>query len=157
MNLRFVVFGSGKLLLRQDLLFFPFMAESTVQTRDFEVRGRSSKITVHNKTSLDNNWIGLNLTLVNKVTGAAWPTTRELAFYYGNDGGEGWSEGSREDEVVFLDGQARVTRFQIAGAVVLDPVAQRQVLRPRWRPDRIGLSESDHAPVSSESDSDGDD
>ena len=102
-QLLFVVFGSGKLLLRQDLLFFPFMAESTVQTRDFEVRGRSSKITVHNKTSLDNNWIGLDLLLVNKTTGTAWPASRELAYYWGNDGGESWSEGNRQDEVVFLD------------------------------------------------------
>ena len=36
------------------------------------------------------------------IPGAAWPVTRELAFYQGYDDGH-WTEGSREDEVVFLD------------------------------------------------------
>jgi hypothetical protein len=58
---------------------------------------------VRNTTTLDNNWIGLDMMLVNKATGAAWPAARELAYYYGRDGGESWSEGSRDDEVVFLD------------------------------------------------------
>ena len=35
------------------------------------------------------------------------------------------------DQAVLIDRQARVAAFQIAGAVVLDAVAQRQVLRPR--------------------------
>ena len=47
--------------------------------------------------------IGLDLMLVNKASGQAWPATRELAYYHGSDGGESWSEGSRNDEVVFLD------------------------------------------------------
>jgi hypothetical protein len=40
--------------------------------------------------------------LVNKATGAAWPAARELSFYSGYDDGA-WSEGSRDDEVVFLN------------------------------------------------------
>jgi hypothetical protein len=57
---------------------------------------------VRNTTTLDNNWIGLDMMLVNKASGEAWPASREIAYYYGNDGGESWSEGNREDEVVFL-------------------------------------------------------
>ena len=100
-SLHFV--GGGKLLLRQDFTFSPQMAEDTVVTREFEVRDKPRKITVRNSTSLDNNWIGLDLMLVNKATGQAWPAARELAYYYGRDGGESWSEGNRSDEVVFLD------------------------------------------------------
>lgn len=99
----FVLIGGSKLLLRQELNFAPQMLEESVNTRDFEVRDKPRKITVRNTAGLDNNWIGLDLTLVNKATGEAWPASRELAYYYGNDGGESWSEGSRDDEVVFLD------------------------------------------------------
>ncbi len=95
--------GGGKLLLRQDFTLSPQMAEDTVVTREFEVRDRPRKITVRNSTSLDNNWIGLELMLVNKATGQAWPAARELAYYYGRDGGESWSEGNPGDEVVFLN------------------------------------------------------
>ena len=72
-------------------------------TREFELRDKARKLAVRNSTSLDNNWIALDLMLVNKATGQAWPVTRELAYYYGRDGGESWSEGSRSDEVVFRD------------------------------------------------------
>ncbi len=98
----FAFISGGKLLLRQELNFAPQMLEESVNTRDFEVRDKPRKITVRNTAGLDNNWIGLDLTLVNKVTGEAWPASRELSYYYGNDGGESWSEGSRDDEVVFL-------------------------------------------------------
>ncbi|AXS81019.1 DUF4178 domain-containing protein [Dechloromonas sp. HYN0024] len=95
----FVFFAGGKLLLRQEFMFDPKMA-GEVQTREFEITGKARKIAVKNLTSLDNNWIGLDLMLVNKATGAVWPTSQALSFYSGYDGGS-WSEGSREDEVVF--------------------------------------------------------
>ena len=103
LQLFFVFISGGKTLLRQDLVFSPQMAEDTIVTREFEVSGKPRKIAVRNSTSLDNNWIGLDLMLVNNASGQAWPAPRELAYYYGSDGGESWSEGSREDEVVFLD------------------------------------------------------
>jgi len=103
LQLFFAFIGGGRTLLRQDVVLSPQMAEDTVVTPEFEVRGKPRKITVRNTTSLDNNWIGLDLMLVNKASGQAWPVTRELAYYYGRDGGESWSEGSRDDEVVFLD------------------------------------------------------
>ncbi len=103
LQLFFGVIAGGKTLLRQDVIFSPQTGEDTVVTREFEVRGKPQKIAVRNTTSLDNNWIGLDLMLVNKASGQAWPVTRELAYYYGRDGGESWSEGSRDDEVVFLN------------------------------------------------------
>ena len=100
----FFVFGNGRqqALLRQDFSFVSRVAEDTQVTRDFEVRGKARKITVRHSTSLDNNWISLDLTLVNKATGEAWPVTRELSFYQGYDDGH-WTEGSAQDDVVFRD------------------------------------------------------
>ncbi len=98
----FVIMGGGQALLRQDLEFAPSTQEETQTSRPFEVK-RAGKLVVRNTTNLDNNWVGLNLTLVNQKTGAAWPTSRELSYYYGYDEGERWSEGSQGDEVVFVD------------------------------------------------------
>ncbi len=94
--------GGGKLLLRQD---FDFAAPAVdeLQSHEFTVDERVRRLKVRNTTSLDNNWLGLNLTLVDKNRGNAWPASRELAYYYGYDGGESWSEGNRQDEVVFAD------------------------------------------------------
>jgi hypothetical protein len=70
LQLFFVFIASGKQLLRQDLNFSPQMAEETLVTREFEIRDKPRKITVRNTASLDNNWIGLDMMLVNKATGA---------------------------------------------------------------------------------------
>lgn len=99
----FVLVAGGKPLLRQELAFSPQLAGESVVTGEFEVRDKPRKLTVRNTTTLDNNWIGLEMMLVNKASGAAWPATRELSYYSGRDGGESWSEGSRDDEVVFRD------------------------------------------------------
>ncbi|MBL8417257.1 MAG: hypothetical protein JNN31_03375, partial [Dechloromonas sp.] len=136
-------------------------------------------------TSLDNNWIGLDLMLVNKASGQAWPATREIAYYYGRDGGESWSEGGRDDEVVFLNippgtyyltvdpdiapekpvpvhdtievrcGSAGWSNFWILmiflGLFPILAFMRRAAFETsRW-------AESDHAPVSSDDSSDGDD
>ena len=46
------------------------------------------------------------------------------------------------DEKVFLNVQRRIAPLQIARAVVLDPVAQRQVLRARRSTNRVGLDKA---------------
>ena len=181
----FTYIAGGRLLLRQDFVLSPQMAEDVVVTREFEISGKPRKISVRNNTSLDNNWIGLDLMLVNKASGQAWPATREIAYYYGRDGGESWSEGGRDDEIVFLNippgtyyltvdpdiapekpvpvhdtievrsGSAGWSNFWILmiflGLFPILAFMRRAAFETsRW-------AESDHAPVSSDDSSDGDD
>jgi ribosomal protein L37AE/L43A len=116
----FVFLSGGKLLLRQDFTFDQRMPDE-VQTREFDVLGKARKIAVRHSTSLDNNWLGLDMMLVNKATGAAWPAARELSFYSGYDGGS-WSEGSRDDEVVFLNIPAGTYYLTLDPAMAADRV-----------------------------------
>ncbi|MBL8403103.1 MAG: DUF4178 domain-containing protein, partial [Dechloromonas sp.] len=61
----FMLVSTEKLLLRQDFTFEPRSNEE-VQTREFQITGKPRKIAVRQSTSLDNNWIGIDLLLVNK-------------------------------------------------------------------------------------------
>ena len=103
LQLVFMLSGGGSLLLRESTEFLPARADETWNSREFMVSDKPRKLVVRHDTSLTNNWIGLDMTLVNKATGEAWPASREISFYSGYEGGESWSEGSRNDEVVFLD------------------------------------------------------
>ena len=47
------------------------------------------------------------------------------------------------DEAVLLDVQPRIAALEIARAIALDAMAQRQVLRARRRADRVGLHEAE--------------
>jgi hypothetical protein len=183
-----VFFGflsGGKVLLRQELTFSPQMAEDEVVTNEFEVRDRLRKLTVRNSTSLDNNWIGLDLLLVNKATGQAWPAARELSYYYGREDGESWSEGNPTDEVVFLDIPPGTYYLTVDPDIAPEkPVPVRDVIEvssggagwsnfvivmlflvffPIFTRLRHGAfearrwAESDHAPAASSDSSDGDD
>ncbi len=101
-QLFFAFAAGGQKLLQQSVTFTPQMQEEFA-TRTFDLKDKARKLVVSNRTGLDNNWIGLDIMLVNKTTGVAWPASREIAYYYGYDDGESWTEGSRSDEVVFRD------------------------------------------------------
>ena len=176
----FVLISGERVLLRQDFTFEPRSKEE-VQTREFEITGQQRKLAVRQATSLDNNWIGIDLLLVNKTTGSAWPAARELAYYWGYDDGQ-WTEGSRDNEVVFLNIPAGTYYLTLDPDMAPDKyVAVRdrlEVLTPRTGWSNLALvllfllifpvfasmrraafetrrwAESDHAPVSSD---DGDD
>src|SRR5713101_7850295 len=47
------------------------------------------------------------------------------------------------DEEIFLDAELRVAAFEIAGAIILDAMAQYQVLSAGWRANRIGLHKAE--------------
>lgn len=182
MQVFFLFISSEKLLLRQDFSFEPGFA-SEVQSREFTLAAQQRKIAVRQATSLDNNWLGVDLLLVNKSTGQAWPAAREISYYWGYDDGR-WTEGSRDDEVVFRNIPAGTYYLTLdpemspnKGVAVRDRL---EVVTPRtgWSNFVIVLiflaafpvfaslrksafetqrwAESDHAPGSSD-DSDGDD
>jgi hypothetical protein len=176
----FVFLSSEKLLLRQEFTFEPRSMDE-VQSREFTLAGKQRKLAVRQSTSLDNNWIGVDLLLVNKTTGAAWPASREISYYWGYDDGR-WTEGSRDDEVVFLNIPAGTYYLTLDPDMAPDKFMavrdQLEVLTPRtgWSNFVLLLifliafpifasmrkaafetrrwMESDHAPVSSDGDDD---
>lgn len=92
----------GGTLLEQSLIFSPADDEAHV-TPEFRLDAETARLEVVNEAGLNNNWVGLGLTLVNKDTGQNWQALRELSYYSGVDGGESWSEGSRSNSIVFQD------------------------------------------------------
>jgi hypothetical protein len=58
---------------------------------------------VRHSTDVDNNWLSLSTTLIEKNTGEAHQGVQEISHYKGVDDGESWSEGSKSDEIVFKD------------------------------------------------------
>ena len=106
----------GNALLDQRLVFSP-RAEEPLTTRAFSLDGGARALAVRHDTDLDNNWLGLNLTLVDKDSGRAWHARTEVAYWHGSDGGESWSEGDRGRELVFRDIPPGNYHFVIDGEV----------------------------------------
>ncbi len=80
--------------------YVPGSDASVMVTDPFTLGGRPANLSVEVKTDVDNNWAFFNYALINQETGQVTEFGREVSHYHGVDGGESWSEGSREDEAL---------------------------------------------------------
>jgi ribosomal protein S27E len=94
------IFGS-RTLHEERLLFNP-ANDSTVTSKNFVLDRPARTLALTHETTLDNNWLGLNLALVEKRSGQAWQAASEISYWHGYDDGY-WSEGSEKHELVFRD------------------------------------------------------
>ena len=100
-QLAFIFLGAANVVLQHKLVLAPTQDEVTVTTPEFVLKGRARTLHVRHKTDIDNNWLSLTTTLIDKGTGQAWLGMQEIEHYSGVDDGESWAEGSKGDEIVF--------------------------------------------------------
>jgi len=100
-QLAFAFIFSSHVVLKQAVVLSPFNNEASLTTQEFVLQKRARSLRVEHGTDLENNWVGVNTTLVEKTTGEAYQGSQELSYYKGVDDGESWSEGSRSDAIAF--------------------------------------------------------
>lgn len=94
----FVLLAKRTPVFHESLEWTAYGVRSTT-TEPFEIPGHTANLQVRNQTSLSNNWLYLDMALVNMETGQRYTFGRELSYYYGWDDGS-WSEGNAADSVV---------------------------------------------------------
>jgi hypothetical protein len=95
----FVVLAQRATIYRDSLSFESYTGRS-VTTPPFEIKGHTANLEVRNQANIDNNWLYLDVTLVNVDTGQRYQFGRELSYYHGYDSDGAWAEGNAGDEVV---------------------------------------------------------
>ncbi len=100
-QLAFVFFFSSQVVLKQQLVLSPFNHEATVTSQEFVLHSRARSLRVKHGTDLENNWVSIVTTLIEKQSGEAYQGVQELAYYKGYEDGESWSEGSKDDAIAF--------------------------------------------------------
>lgn len=78
-------------------------------------------------TNLDNRWLYVDLSLVNRQTGETFWVGRELSYYYGSDIDGAWSEGDRDESVLLgaVPAGEYVLEAEAETEVALSPVVDR--------------------------------
>lgn len=122
----------GRTLLDQYLIYSP-RNDEPVLTKTFQLDSKARILAIRHDTNLDNNWLGLGMTLVDKNSGRAWTAQSEVAYWHGSDGGESWSEGDRSRELLFRDVPAGTYYFvidpELSPEKPVDVVDQVKVIR----------------------------
>ena len=75
--------------------FQPGAGESSFVTRPFTLRDAGT-LDIAINTDLMNNWIAFDIAIVDVGTGTAYNVDKDVEFFAGVEGGEGWTEGSRQ-------------------------------------------------------------
>ena len=102
-QLAFVFIFASHLVLKQQMVLSPHNEEATLTTQEFALQNRARSLRVKHSTDVENNWVDLTTTLVEKTSGEAYQAAQEISYYRGVDDGESWSEGTRDDAVAFKD------------------------------------------------------
>ncbi|MBI4743060.1 MAG: DUF4178 domain-containing protein [Betaproteobacteria bacterium] len=92
---------ASHLIFRQQIVLSPQNEEGARTTHEFVLKSRARALLVRHSTDVDNNWLSLTTTLIEKNSGEAYQGAQEIGYYKGVDDGESWSEGNRSDEIVF--------------------------------------------------------
>ncbi len=109
-----VLLSSDQRVYQQTFLFDA--TQDKAQTGEpFALSGRDSNIVIRAETNLDNNWIYLDLALIERETGANYPISREIGYYQGVDEGERWSEGDTGDEALLSGIPAGIYYLSVEG------------------------------------------
>ena len=87
-----------RVLQRQAFAVAPGRSTEAIASPAFTVGGaRALPLAIETSASVSNSWVALDMSLVEENTGHSYWLAREIGYYHGVDGGESWSEGSRED------------------------------------------------------------
>jgi len=109
-------------------------------THSFELNDRSSAVDFSIRSDIDNNWLEATVVLVNEKDNQSWEVTESIEYYHGYEGGESWTEGSREANILLSsipNGKYHLNIYPASGDindkyihinVTVNPVVWRNVL-----------------------------
>ena len=107
--------SSDQRVHQQTFVFDTETRDKTLTSELFALSGRDSNVVIRAETNLNNNWIYLDLALIERETGASYAIGREIEYYQGVDEGERWSEGSASDEAVLSGIPAGIYYLSVEG------------------------------------------
>jgi hypothetical protein len=177
---RELIMWSGEVVFSGSYQFNPAaQSEPSFVTPTFPIKAPGT-LEVGLQTNLRNNWVFLDMALIDTNTGQALDFGREVSYYYGTDSDGPWTEGAQRSTFTLpaIDAGDYYLRVQPEGPAPVDysiairrdvptvipyGIALALLLIPpglvslrSWSFERARWAESDHAPVSRGDDDDDD-
>lgn len=112
-HMAFLVFAQNRVVFQWHFDMDPTSPRQAVTTGVFPVTGNMGNLVVRSHTNVNNNWLYLDMHLIERDSGKHYEFGRELSYYSGVEAGEYWSEGKTQDEVVLSSVPAGQYYFEI--------------------------------------------
>jgi hypothetical protein len=90
----------NKLVYQNEFDYRPSTGEKSFVTDVFDVAGHTSNVVVRSHADVSNDWLYLNLALIEADSGEAYDFGREISYYFGRDSDGSWTEGRQDDSAV---------------------------------------------------------
>ncbi|MFY8110325.1 MAG: DUF4178 domain-containing protein [Bacteroidia bacterium] len=74
--------------------------EKLIKSSSFDLKGGTSAAEIFVFSPLSNNWLDVDIELINEQTGERFEAIKSLEFYSGVDDGMSWTEGDQKESVV---------------------------------------------------------
>ncbi len=74
--------------------------EKLIKSSSFELKGGTSASEIFVFSPLSNNWLDVDIELINEITGERFEAIKSLEFYSGVEDGMSWTEGDQKESVV---------------------------------------------------------
>jgi hypothetical protein len=100
MQLVSLVLSQNRLVYQGSFDYDARSVEKSRVTDLFELNGHTSNVVIRTNANVQNDWVYLNMALINDDTGTAYDFGREIGYYFGRDSDGSWSEGRQSDEAV---------------------------------------------------------
>ncbi|MDD5035726.1 MAG: DUF4178 domain-containing protein [Methylococcaceae bacterium] len=98
-QLFFVLIAQNKEVFSTSLNLPAGKSAEPFSTEGFRLSGRPGNVAIDNQAQIDNDWLYLDMTLVNRDTGETFEVGREIDYYHGCDE-ECWNEGANSDQAI---------------------------------------------------------
>lgn len=101
LQIGFIAWASHSQTIQTSAEFSHEAGDKSFESASFDIKGHASNVVIEQTTSVNDDWIATEVTLIEKNTGASYHAIRDASFYSGYDQGEYWTEGSNHNEIVF--------------------------------------------------------
>ncbi|MCB1143265.1 MAG: DUF4178 domain-containing protein [Leptospiraceae bacterium] len=107
-------------------------------TPAFEIKNDESNLEISMASPVDNNWVEINLSLVNDTTGDTIDLVSGIEYYHGVDDGESWTEGSQNTSKLLSSIPKGKYHLNVsANSPILDPAKPTNSIQELFKNDGL--------------------
>ena len=108
-------------------------SNKTFRSPSFTLVGSSAPLTINLYSEIHNSWANASVGLINEKTNEEVYATKDMEYYYGSEGGEGWKEGDQSESFNICGVSAGTYHLMIAPSKAAEDLNENSLeIKAKW-------------------------